>query len=44
MTTLKVIQAQTLEVAKVRFAELEAAWAQTKAVIEKHGRNSPGSK
>lgn len=29
------------EVAKVRFAELEAAWAQTKAVIEKHGRNSP---
>ncbi|CAA0236389.1 RNA polymerase sigma factor RpoD [Acinetobacter baumannii] len=28
------------EVAKVRFAELEAAWAQTKAVIEKHGRNS----
>ncbi|HGY1100569.1 TPA: RNA polymerase sigma factor RpoD [Acinetobacter baumannii] len=31
------------EVAKVRFAELEAAWAQTKAVIEKHGRNSPES-
>lgn len=29
------------EVAKVRFAELEAAWAQTKTVIEKHGRNSP---
>ncbi len=29
------------DVAKVRFAELEAAWAQTKAVIEKHGRNSP---
>ncbi|EHU2135071.1 RNA polymerase sigma factor RpoD [Acinetobacter baumannii 25493_8] len=29
------------EVAKVRFAELEAAWAQTKAIIEKHGRNSP---
>ncbi|HDR2011018.1 TPA: RNA polymerase sigma factor RpoD [Acinetobacter baumannii] len=29
------------EVAKVRFAELEAAWAQIKAVIEKHGRNSP---
>ncbi|ENN2192498.1 RNA polymerase sigma factor RpoD [Acinetobacter baumannii] len=29
------------EVAKVRFAELEAAWAQTQAVIEKHGRNSP---
>ncbi|HEM8407499.1 TPA: RNA polymerase sigma factor RpoD [Acinetobacter baumannii] len=29
------------EVAKVRFAELETAWAQTKAVIEKHGRNSP---
>ncbi|EHU2002191.1 RNA polymerase sigma factor RpoD [Acinetobacter baumannii] len=29
------------EVAKVRFAELEAAWAQTKAVIEKNGRNSP---
>ncbi|HHP6388631.1 TPA: RNA polymerase sigma factor RpoD [Acinetobacter baumannii] len=29
------------EVAKVRFAELEAAWAQTKAVIEKHGRNNP---
>ncbi|HCT4559750.1 RNA polymerase sigma factor RpoD [Acinetobacter baumannii] len=29
------------EVAKVRFAELEAAWAQTKAVIKKHGRNSP---
>ncbi|EME4831093.1 RNA polymerase sigma factor RpoD [Acinetobacter baumannii] len=29
------------EVAKIRFAELEAAWAQTKAVIEKHGRNSP---
>ncbi|EMK0759459.1 RNA polymerase sigma factor RpoD [Acinetobacter baumannii] len=29
------------EVAKVRFAELEAAWAQTKVVIEKHGRNSP---
>ncbi|EXA58359.1 RNA polymerase sigma factor RpoD [Acinetobacter baumannii] len=29
------------EFAKVRFAELEAAWAQTKAVIEKHGRNSP---
>ncbi|MCG6625027.1 RNA polymerase sigma factor RpoD [Acinetobacter baumannii] len=29
------------EVAKVRFAELEAAWAQTKAVIGKHGRNSP---
>ncbi|HAV5500075.1 RNA polymerase sigma factor RpoD [Acinetobacter baumannii] len=29
------------EVAKVRFAELEAAWTQTKAVIEKHGRNSP---
>ncbi len=28
------------EIAKVRFAELEAAWAATKAVIEKHGRNS----
>ncbi|WP_342371215.1 RNA polymerase sigma factor RpoD [Acinetobacter sp. D009] len=29
------------EVAKVRFTELEAAWAKTKAVVEKHGRNSP---
>ncbi|MEB7642405.1 RNA polymerase sigma factor RpoD [Acinetobacter pittii] len=28
------------EVAKVRFTELEAAWAKTKAVVEKHGRNS----
>ncbi|SEO66837.1 RNA polymerase sigma factor RpoD [Acinetobacter sp. yr461] len=29
------------EVAKVRFNELEAAWTKTKAIIEKHGRNSP---
>ncbi|MHC6185278.1 RNA polymerase sigma factor RpoD [Acinetobacter sp. X9] len=29
------------EVAKVRFTELEAAWTKTKAVVEKHGRNSP---
>lgn len=29
------------EVAKVRFTELEAAWAKTKAAVEKHGRNSP---
>ena len=29
------------EVAKVRFAELETAWTQTKAIIEKHGRSSP---
>ncbi|MDV8152764.1 RNA polymerase sigma factor RpoD [Acinetobacter pittii] len=29
------------EVAKVRFTELEAAWAKTKAVVQKHGRNSP---
>ncbi|MBM7139838.1 RNA polymerase sigma factor RpoD [Acinetobacter sp. AYS6] len=29
------------EVAKVRFNELESAWTKTKAVIEKHGRNSP---
>ncbi|WP_109441391.1 RNA polymerase sigma factor RpoD [Acinetobacter haemolyticus] len=28
------------EVAKVRFTELETAWNETKAVIEKHGRNS----
>ncbi|MFK8984463.1 RNA polymerase sigma factor RpoD [Acinetobacter seifertii] len=28
------------EVAKVRFTELEAAWTQTKAIIEKYGRNS----
>lgn len=29
------------EVAKVRFNELEAAWTKTKAIIAKHGRNSP---
>lgn len=29
------------EIAKVRFNELEAAWTKTKAIIEKHGRNSP---
>lgn len=29
------------EVAKVRFNELETAWTKTKAIIEKHGRNSP---
>ncbi|APX63460.1 RNA polymerase sigma factor RpoD [Acinetobacter schindleri] len=28
------------EIAKVRFAELSDAWKNTKAVIEKHGRNS----
>ncbi|MDR6106467.1 RNA polymerase sigma factor RpoD [Acinetobacter baylyi] len=28
------------EIAKVRFEELEAAWKNTKTVIEKHGRNS----
>ncbi len=28
------------EVAKIRFSELEAAWNETKSVIEKHGRNS----
>lgn len=28
------------EIARVRFAELEEAWKTTKAVIEKHGRNS----
>ncbi|MFV5491618.1 RNA polymerase sigma factor RpoD [Acinetobacter sp. ASP199] len=28
------------EIAKVRFAELSDAWINTKAVIEKHGRNS----
>lgn len=28
------------EVAKIRFTELETAWNDTKAIIEKHGRNS----
>ncbi len=28
------------EIAKVRFAELSAAWTNTKSIIEKHGRNS----
>lgn len=32
------------EIAKVRFEELEAAWNNTKTVIEKHGRNSEEAK
>lgn len=32
------------EVAKVRFTELESAWNDTKAIIEKHGRSSEEAK